>query len=238
MKEKFKKYWLHILAIVALLLLTYTCVNNKQHELEGERKQLKEQLKSAKSALVQQENNRKVLKDSFSREIKKAEEKVSKLEQNNLELRNKVVSLQNKAKGEKEKVKNYSNKQFAEYFNIRYNTNTTDFDSTSVKLKSDTPKKIVEELIDKDEFEDTVKIQDTIINNMEKVVEEKDKVIEFKDKEIVEAEKSIKLSAETLKVAEELNKSAEKQIKTLKVKGTVVKILVPLAFLAGFLISN
>lgn len=238
MKEKLKKYWLHILAIVALLLLTYTCVNDKQHELEGERKQLKEQLKSAKSALVQQENDRKVLKDSFLREIKKSEEKVSKLEQNNLELRNKVVSLQNKAREEKKKVKNYSNKQFAEYFNNRYNTNTTDFDSTSVKIKADTPKKIVEELIDKDEFEDTVKIQDTIIKNMEKVVEEKDKVIGLKDKEIVEAEKSIKMSAETLKVAEELNKSAEKQIKTLKIKGTVIKILVPLAFIAGFLISN
>lgn len=237
-KNWLRRNHLYIIGIILGLLLVHNCASNKEKELNGENKQLKEQLKKQKEELAVQEENRKTLKDSFSREIKKIKEKEEILAENNRNLQNKVVSLQEKLKQSKQTISNYTYKQSSSAFNARYGEGSSVFTDSSVNLLKNTPQKTLSELAEKDVLQGELKIKDEIIINKDSIIDGKNKVIDLREKEIVEAEKTISMQKETLETSEKLNDNAQKQIKQLKVKNTVKTLLIPAAIIGTILIMK
>lgn len=236
MKDWLKRNYLYIIGIILGLLLAHNCANDREKELNGENKQLKEQLKKQREELLTQEENRRALKDSFSREIKKIKEKEQILTENNRNLQNKVVDLQKKLNKSKEIISNYTYEQSSLAFNARYGKGSSVFTDTSVNLLKTTPQKTLSELAEKDVLQEEVKIKDEIIVNKDSIIDGKNKVIDLREKEIVEAEKTISMQKETLETSEKLNDNANKQIKKLKVKNTVKSLLIPIMIIGTVLI--
>lgn len=227
-----------MVALALLLLVVHNCANNRQHELEGENIQLKDQLQKQKDGLIIHEKYRKHLKDSFSREIKKINEEKKILTKNNLNLKNKVVSLQSKLKKDKETIKNLSKKAIADTINKRYNVTSTTYTDNSVTVKDEVPNKIVSELTEKDELEKETKIKDEMLQNKDSIIEKQDKVIEIQTTENIEAEKTISMHENKDKTEAELMKNANKTIKQLKIKNAIKTIAIPLAIIGTLLIAK
>lgn len=238
--EKIKQYWKQIsMALVFIALLTVnTCSHNAQIKAEGEKIQLKKELKEIKTQIADAEKATKALVDSLSTEDDKKDKRIIELKKSNKDLLASQISREKELKKEKEKIAKYSYTQSAQVLNTRYKTDAVKATETSVNLGEDIPNRVLSDLAEKEVCE--------------KDSADKDKTIENKDEQIkLEQEKTLNANLRTasvqvekellkdgLQTAEEINKKSEKQIKSLKTKNFINKIFVIGAFVGGMLITK
>ncbi len=237
-KNFFLKNGRNIIVILLVLLSVYQCSNSKEQRLAGANDQLEKSFKEKKQILKEQEAKRVQLKDSFNREIKKITDKENIAKDKIVQLTACIGLIQHKLDNTKEEIKTYTSSQSSNAFNKRYGPGSATADSSSVVLKNNVPKKVLTDLAIKDALEDNIVIKDSIISEKDKIIEGKTEAISMQAVELQEAEITIGLGKDALKTSEELSKDLNNQIKAQKVKNTIVKILVPLAFIGGLLIAN
>lgn len=235
--EKIKQYWKQIsVAIVFIALLTVsTCSHNAQMKAEGEKIQLKKELKEIKTQIAESEKATKVLFDSLSAEDAKKDKRIEELAKSNKRLLDNQIAREKELRKEKEKVAKYTYAQSAQVLNERYKTDAVKATDTSVNLSKDIPNKVITELVEKDACEkDSADKDATIINKDEQIKLEQEKTLSANLKTAsVQVEKG--LLKDGLQTAEEINKKSEKQIKSLKTKNFVNKILVVGGIIGGFI---
>lgn len=238
--EKIKKYWKELviaLSLIALLTVS-TCSHNSQMKAEGEKIQLKKELKEFKTNLAKAEKASKILFDSLSAEDAKKDKRIAELGKSNKDLLDSQIAREKELKKEKEKIANYSYTQSAQVLNERYKTDAVKATETSVNLEKDIPNKVITELVEKDVcIENSADKDKTIENKDEEIKLEKEKTLSANLKTAsVQAEKE--LLKDGLQTAEEINKKSEKQIKSLKTKNFISKVLVVAAFIGGIFIAK
>lgn len=236
--EFIKRNWKHTLMIIILLFITYKCANDYQHETQGKQKQLEQELKKAKDGVKVLEDYKIRLQDSVKKVIDSSKQVISDLERRNSALSSSILAEKEKTRKKKDKLKNYTYKDYADSFNERYKTNTVKYTDTSIIAQDSVPQQITEELIEKDELQEIVKIQEEIIDNKDGVIKQKDVIISTKDKQLKTSEDLILAQKEENRIQEEMNNNAKKTIRGLKVKNTIGIIVIPLAFLSGFLLPR
>jgi len=100
--EKIKKYWKELtVALLLIALLTVsTCSHNSQMKAEGEKIQLKKELKEIKTKIAEAEKTTKVLFDSLSAEDAKKDKRIAELSKNNKELLDKQIAREKELRKE------------------------------------------------------------------------------------------------------------------------------------------
>lgn len=232
-----KQYWKEISIVVAVILLltVSTCSHNNQMKAEGEKTQLKKELKEIKTQIADAKKATKALVDSLSAEDTKKDKRIVELSKSNKDLLANQILREKELKKKKEKIATYSYTQSAQVLNTRYRTDAVKATDTSVNLSKDTPNKVITELVEKDACEENSADKDTTIKNKDEQIKlEQEKTLSANLKTAsVQVEKE--LLKDGLQTAEEINKKSEKQIKSLKTKNF---ILVIGAFIGGILIAK
>ena len=230
-----EKYWKEIsVALVVIVLLTITtCSHNSQMKDEGEKIQLKKELKETKAKITEAEKATKALMDSLSLEDAKKDKRIVELNISNSRLLDSQKLREKELRKEKEKIAKYSYTQVEDFLSQRYETIDVKATESSVNLYKETPKLVVAELVEKDymalDLQDKSKV---IVNKDEQIKLEQEKTLNANLKVAsVQAEKV--LLKDGLQTAEEINKKSEKQIKSLKTKNFINKILVPISLGVG-----
>lgn len=238
--EKIKQYWKQIsVALVFITLLTVsTFSHNAQMKAEGEKIQLKKELKEIKTQIIDAEKATKILVDSLSKEDAKKDRRIAELSKSNKELLASQIAREKELKKEKEKIAKYSYAQSAKVFNTIYSTKAAVATEKSVNLGEDIPNKVLADLVEKEACKkDSADKDRTIENKDEQIKLEQEKTLSANLKTAsVQAEKE--LLKDGLQTAEEINKKSEKQIKSLKTKNFINKIFVIGAFVGGMLIAK
>jgi hypothetical protein len=240
MKEFFKKYTREIIFVgaIILLLLVSTCSYRQQLKAEGQKVELVKQLAELKDSIVTAENNRAIEKDSLDKDTAKKQAIIDSLNQNDINNKKKIADLKRDLENKRKEVASYNSQQVAIFINERYNTNTTVATDTTVTTTTSTGVKVVTELVEKDACIEEVKVKDSQLVDKNKVIEQTNGQLQNKTTELSSAEESIKLLKEAQKKSEDLHKIDNKIIKKLKVGNTVKWILIPAAFVTGFLIAK
>jgi hypothetical protein len=229
---KYKTQIIIAIFIIVTLLVINHC-NNKQHQLQGERKQLKEQLKKEQDGLkIIQENNR-ILFDSLSRENKKKDVRITQISKENSSLESSLQIARKNNKEQKEKIFKYTYTQSAEYVNNYFKVNTAIPTEKSVNLESNLPNLVVSELEDKKLLETAVEIKDSQLKNKDEQIKLTEEKVLNKNLEIASKDLEKEQLEKTLNISLDLNKKSEKQIKQLKAKSVLNKVLIVGAFLGG-----
>jgi hypothetical protein len=238
--EKIRQYWKEVTIAVSLILLltVSTCSHNNQMKSEGEKMQLTKELKEIKARIAEADKYSKVLFDSLSAEDSKKDKKIAELNKNNKQLSDNQIAREKELRKEKEKIVKYSYAQSAQVLNERYKTDAVKATTNSVNLEKDIPNKVIAELVEKDVcIENSADKDKTIENKDEQIKLEQEKTLNANLKVAsVQAEKE--LLKDGLQTAEEINKKSEKQIKSLKTKNFINKVLVIAAFIGGIFITK
>lgn len=230
-----KKYWKEIsVALLVIVLLTVsTCSHNSQMKVEGEKIQLKKELKETKTKIAEAGKATKVLIDSLSLEDAKKDKRILELINSNDKLLANQKLREKKLRKEKEKIAKYSYTQVEDFLSQRYETIDVKATESSVNLYKETPKLVVAELVEKDymalDLQDKSKV---IVNKDEQIKLEQEKTLNANLK-IASVQVEKELLKDGLQTAEEINSKSEKQIKSLKTKNFVNKVLVPIALGVG-----
>jgi hypothetical protein len=238
--KKIKQYWKQIsVALVFIALLTVsTCSHNSQIKAEGEKIQLVEELSEIKIQIIDAEKATKALVDSLSAEDAKKDRRIAELKKSNKQLLDRQVLREKELKKEKEKIAKYSYAQAAQAFKVEYKTEAVVATETSVNLGQDIPNKVLADLAEKEVCEkDSADKDATIKNKDEQIKLEQEKTLSANLKTAsVQVEKE--LLKDGLQTSEEINKKSEKQIKSLKTKNFINKILIIGAFVGGISIAK
>jgi hypothetical protein len=228
-------FWSVVIVVGILLLLSIrACTHSQQKQLEGQIKNLKEQVDVAKDGVTVAEEKRLKEKDSFTKIIEDLKSKNKRLDQS-------IVSLKGQIKQKKNFVpKTPKNTQgLAKYFNERYDTNKTVATNTSVNLDLDTGVSVTYDLEEYDNClavdslkTQVIEKQDAKINNLEKETVLQSSMLQS-------AEEEINKRKEYEALLEQLNHSQTKQIRKMKVKGVLNTIILPvLGAAGGFIIGK
>lgn len=228
MNANYKKIIIGVIILLGILLITQKCNNNRYNQLKGKYEILEEQYKKQKDGVKVFEENRIKEKDSLSKEIDKREKDNKDLSYQNSSLESKIKTLSNKKIVVPKDVEG-----LVKYFNERYKTNENKVVENKVGLSEFTAMDVSYELEEGDNLVaidsmKTIQLQnkDTQIVNLEK-----DKT-DIKT-QLTTAEQDI-LNRKALQEAADKNiNNLESQVKSLKTKSTLNKILVPVALGVG-----
>lgn len=235
--EKIKQYWKQIsVALVFIALLTVsTCSHNSQIKAEGEKIQLKKELSEIKTQIADAEKATKALVDSLSAEDAKKDKRIAELTKSNKQLIDSQVAREKELRKEKERIAKYSYAQAAQAFRVEYKTQAVVATEASVNLGEDVPNRVLADIAEKEVCEKDSADKDTTIKNKDEQIKlEQEKTLSANLKTAsVEVEKA--LLKDGLQTAEDINKKSEKQIKSLKTKNFINKVLVVCGIIGGFI---
>lgn len=228
MNANYKKIIIGVVILLAILFIAQTCNNNRYNQLKGKYEILEEQYKKQKDGVKVFEENRIKEKDSLSKEIDKREKDNKDLSYQNSSLESKIKTLSNKKIVVPKDVEG-----LVKYFNERYKTNENKVVENKVGLSEFTAMDVSYELEEGDNLVaidsmKTIQLQnkDTQIVNLEK---DKSDI----KTQLTTAEQDI-LNRKALQEAADKNiNNLESQVKSLKTKSTLNKILVPVALGVG-----
>lgn len=227
-KQNLKRIIIGVVILVGVMLLAQKCNNNRYNQLKGKYEILEEQYKKQKDGVKVFEENRIKEKDSLDLEIKKREKLNKDLSYQNSTLESKIKTLSNKKIVVPKDVQG-----LVRYFNERYKTNENKVVENKVGLTEFTAMDVSYELEEGDNLIaiDSMKTiqlknKDTQIVNLEK-----DKT-DIKT-QLTTAEEDILKRKELQKSADDNINNLKSQVKSLKTKSTLNKILVPVALGVG-----
>lgn len=228
MNANYKKIIIGVIILLGILLIAQKCNNNRYNQLKGKYEILEEQYKKQKDCVKVFEENRIKEKDSLDLEIKKREKLNKDLSYQNSTLESKIKTLSNKKIVVPKDVQG-----LVKYFNERYKTNENKVVENKVGLTEFTAMDVSYELEEGDNLIaiDSMKTiqlknKDTQIINLEK-----DKA-DIKT-QLTTAEEDILRRKELQQSADENINNLKSQVKSLKTKSTLNKILVPVALGVG-----
>ena len=228
MHANYKKIIIGVIILLGILLIAQKCNNNRYNQLKGKYEILEEQYKKQKDGVKVFEENRIKEKDSLGLEIKKREKLNKDLSYQNSTLESKIKTLSNKKIVVPKDVQG-----LVKYFNERYKTNENKVVENKVGLTEFTAMDVSYKLEEGDNLIaiDSMKTiqlknKDTQIVNLEK-----DKA-DIKT-QLITAEEDILKRKELQQSADENINNLKNQVKSLKTKSTLNKILVPVALGVG-----
>lgn len=214
-----------LLILVILLIIPHMC--NNTGELEGQYKELKKQYSAQKELVNTIEKLRQDEKDSLNNEIKTREWENSDLVSENNRLREKIKN-QPKINVPKDVI------GLVKYFNHRYKTNENKVVENKVGLVEEVAYDVSFELEEGDRAVETIKTQDTIINNQETIITNLNKDKKDLSTMLKSAENVISEQNKLQEKADENINNLTKQVKKQKRKNVWNKILIGVATFTGF----
>lgn len=214
-----------LLILVILLIIPHMC--NNTGELEGQYKELKKQYSAQKELVNTIKKLRQEEKDSLNNEIKTREWENSDLISENNRLREKIKN-QPKINVPKDVI------GLVKYFNHRYKTNENKVVENKVGLVEEVAYDVSFELEEGDRAVETIKTQDTIINNQETIITNLNKDKKDLDTMLKSAENVISEQNKLQEKADENINNLTKQVKKQKRKNVWNKILIGVATFTGF----
>ena len=218
-----------LLILVILLIIPHMC--NNTGELEGQYKELKKQYSAQKELVNTIEKLRQEEKDSLNNEIKTREWENSDLVSENNRLREKIKN-QPKINVPKDVI------GLVKYFNHRYKTNENKVVENKVGLVEEVAYDVSFELEEGDRAVETIKTQDTIINNQETIITNLNKDKKDLDTMLKSAENVISEQNKLQEKADENINNLTKQVKKQKRKNIWNKILIGVGTLGGFYLGT
>lgn len=218
-----------LLILVILLIIPHMC--NNTGELEGQYKELKKQYNAQKELVKQKESIRKKEKDSLTDEIKTREWENKDLISENNRLRDKIKD-QPKINVPRDVV------GLVKYFNARYKTNENKVVENKVGLIEEVAYDVSYELEEGDRAVETIKAQDTIINNQETIITNLNKDKTDINAMLQSAEDVISEQNKLQEKADENINNLTKQVKKQKNKNVWNKILIGVGTLGGFYLGT
>lgn len=227
-KQNLKRIIIGVVILVGVVLFTQKCNNNRYNQLKGKYEILEEQYKKQKDGVKVFEENRIKEKDSLDLEIKKREKLNKDLSYQNSTLESKIKTLSNKKIVVPKDVQG-----LVKYFNERYKTNENKVVENKVGLTEFTAMDVSYELEEGDNLIaiDSMKTIQLKNKDIQIVNLEKDKA-DIKT-QLTTAEKDILKRKELQQSADENINNLKSQVKSLKTKSTLNKILVPVALGVG-----
>ncbi len=233
-----QKYWQLGLAVLFLILFAATCVNSERQA--GVIAEQTKELKESKKAFAQKEKDFKTLQGVLAADAEMKLERIRKLHEANAEKDRQIAEFRVKNKKQKEQLKN--NSDYVKYTKEKYNTDAVVETSNGMELQKDIPKRVVEDLIDKDLCDQENAAKDEKLKNKDIEIEQQ---IGLTQNAIIEKDGALDLLAESKSIqkdSDELIKNQKKNIKQLELKNTLKGIAVPVAlalgFAAGVLLTN
>ena len=214
-----------LLILVVLLIIPHMC--NNTGESEGQYKELKKQYNAQKELVNTIEKLRQEEKDSLNNEIKTREWENSDLVSENNRLREKIKN-QPKINVPKDVI------GLVKYFNHRYKTNENKVVENKVGLVEEVAYDVSFELEEGDRAVETIKTQDTIINNQETIITNLNKDKKDLGTMLKSAENVISEQNKLQEKADENINNLTKQVKKQKRKNVWNKILIGVATFTGF----
>lgn len=214
-----------LLILVVLLIIPHMC--NNTGKSEGQYKELKKQYNAQKELVNTIEKLRQEEKDSLNNEIKTREWENSDLVSENNRLREKIKN-QPKINVPKDVI------GLVKYFNHRYKTNENKVVENKVGLVEEVAYDVSFELEEGDRAVETIKTQDTIINNQETIITNLNKDKKDLDTMLKSAENVISEQNKLQEKADENINNLTKQVKKQKRKNVWNKILIGVATFTGF----
>jgi len=234
--SKRTKFLLITLIVVALLLVLFfisESLVHRYHTLIGEKNLMEKQIEQQKQKIDSIEDIRLRQKDSLSIEIRNREfinEQLKYLLANNQKI---IKEIEERPIYIPKTLEGYTN-----YFNSRYVTNENTNDENQILLQKNTTTKVIQDLENGDKAIEILPIQQEQLLAQTDII----KNLEYDKKDMQSLNTSLELSVkEYVELEKHLNQSNEnlnKQVKTLKKRNTINKILVPISLVAGALIGN
>ena len=218
-----------LLILVILLIIPRMC--NNIGELEGQYKEIKKQYNAQKELVRTIEKLRQEEKDSLSDEIKTREWENSDLISENNRLRDKIKN-QPRINVPKDVI------GLVKYFNHRYKTNENKLVENKVGLVEEVAYDVSFELEEGDRAVETIKTQDTIINNQETIITNLNKDKTDLGTMLKSAENVISEQNKLQEKADENINNLTKQVKKQKRKNVWNKILIGVGTLGGFYLGT
>lgn len=218
-----------LLILVILLIIPHFC--NNTGESEGQYKELKKQYNAQKELVKTIEKLRKEEKDSLNDKIKTREWENSDLISENNRLREKIKN-QPKINVPKDVI------GLVKYFNHRYKTNENKVVENKVGLVEEVAYDVSFELEEGDRAVETIKTQDTIINNQETIIINLNKDKKDLGTMLKSAENVISEQNKLQEKADENINNLTKQVKKQKRKNVWNKILIGVGTLGGFYLGT
>lgn len=217
-----------IILLVGVLFFVISKVNKKYQYLKGEMNIYKELYENQKNLVKNLEEDRLKQKDSLLVVIDMKISEIENLEKNNKSLEERISDIKKKPIIIAETTEN-----LVAYFNQRYETNENKVLENKVALTNTTAGKVNYELEEKDHQEDIMSlkdkqlvIKDTIIDNLKYNNFALNTIVISAEKEIEERKKLEEIASKNI---ENLNS----QVKQLKKRSTLQKILIPVGIVAG-----
>lgn len=239
MKENLKKYLGYIVAVIALLLMTYTCVNNSAIKADGASNVYEKQLERRVKSLKSREVEYKKYTDSLSLDDKKKDSTITALKQKNSIISAKLAENEKKRQVDIRKVKSFTYKQSSDYIAKTYNApQSVSYTNTGIVLTDSVPNRVVETIVEKASLENKVILTESKLTNVTSENKELEGKVENKDAALKEALKLGEEKDEALQLSKEFNESVSKENRKLKTIKFVDKLLIISAFIGGVLIGN
>lgn len=229
-----KKYTREIIigVLIALLLSVSYCSHNSQKITEGEKNSLKEQLKVEKDGVLVFRKEQKLLFDSIKSVDSVKDKRILELNQSTIRLEKDLKTSQKGLKQKKETFKNKTFEQLAKVF-IESGYKDVTYTNNSVNLEKYSPIEILDDLAEGFACSEDLNTKNLIIKNKdEEIIITQQKVL---SRDLMLASKQVETEKldSALKLSEDVNKKSEKEIKKLKTKNFINRILVPIAFIGG-----
>jgi hypothetical protein len=218
-----------LLILVILLIIPHMC--NNTGELEGRYKEIKKQYNAQKELVKTIEKLRQEEKDSLNDEIKTREWENSDLISENNRLRDKIKN-QPRINVPKDVI------GLVKYFNHRYKTNENKVVDNKVGLTEEVAFDVSYELEEGDRTMEIVKIQDTIIDNQEKIIVNLNKDKVDLSTILISSENEIQERKKLQEMSDKNINNLEKQVKREKKLNKFNKILIATSGVLGFIIGN
>lgn len=230
------RIWYIIGGIVLLIIVLVSfnqCNRDEYNKLKGEYSLLRQEYDGKKQIIAGMEKERLREKDSLSKIIKDRDVVNLAIREENKKLRDRIAAINDRPIKIPQTVL-----ALVEYFNDRFSTTENVVLENKVGLAQNTAGKVVYELEIKD--------------NQDKIIILKDKEIENNGKEIANltdnyndqrsltetAEREIEERKKLEELGDKNIKNLGDQVKTLKKRSTIFKILVPAAAALGFILGT
>jgi hypothetical protein len=239
MRENLKKYLGYIVAVIALLLMTYTCVNNSILRKEGENNIYEKQLERRVKTLQANAADYKKYSDSLSKDSKVKDATIASLKKKNEVVTGKLADNESKKKADLQKVKSFTYKQSAEYIGKTYDSpKSVSYTDIGVVLNDSVPNKVVATIVEKAALETKVGLIETKLSNTVAENKQLGGKVENTQKALSAALDVSSKKDEALQLSQEYNKNVQKENRKLKTSSFIGRVLIVAAFIGGVLIGG
>lgn len=236
MKSKYKYLILSILILILILGLG-KCGVNKYNQLKGQYQILSEDYENRKSEVNTIENQRIKERDSLKILLSQRNSQIDSLKDKNYILSNKIVK-----ESKRETIVPKTIMESVEFFNDRYITKENTGSEDKVELVLWTSQEAIKELQERDIYKNVTLLQNEKIINLEDIVIYLENNSNDLNSMLLSSERELQQRKELQELADANIENLQKQLKIIKRKNILNKVLIPTGIIVGgvtgYLIGN